>query len=189
MQPEGVAHLAKQIAATIRGDSDDGAVPLAEQRAWLDEVLRQVAEELETANQPIVCSSAGCNGCCRGAVPMSDTEWEVLLPLVTNEAWERVAARRSELSDPDRERTAVCPLIDPESGGCSVYRERPMTCRAYHSVAPTPDLCFPDRVGQQFVPSHPIPQAAAVALMIVVKECGEEIDTLAVRLVREAERR
>ncbi len=185
MKAEGVAHLAKQIAATIRGDGDEGAAPLAEQREWLDDVLRQVAETAETAGEPIICGGSGCNGCCRGAISMSDTEWESVLPLVTNESWERVAARFDELADVEQQQSAVCPLLDPESGGCSVYPERPMVCRAYHSVAPTPDWCFPDRVGAKLVPSHPIASAATVAMLLVVKECGEEVETLATRLTRE----
>jgi Fe-S-cluster containining protein len=71
-------------------------------------------------------------------------ELTLLLDAMDDDAWARVADSEAELRA--RSENAICPLIDPSTGGCSVYRVRPSTCRAYGVVSPR-DWCWPEKVG------------------------------------------
>ena len=182
-------HIAKLVRFVLsrigRGVSKE---PLSAQREWLDGVVDDAVLSLESQNLQLACNGIGCNGCCRGAIPMTDLEWGEMLPLISKDAFARAFAMKDELLDPDRERLAQCPLIDPDTGGCSVYEERPMTCRAYHSVAPSPDWCWPELVGPKDVPAHPITEAAVVALLFDdVDTKTSRVQTLGRRLAFEAQ--
>lgn len=93
--------------------------------ALLDRDTAETAARIVDARPDWPCQR-GCDTCCRNlAAP---------LPLARAE-WERIAA---ELSAPQRAAIVarlaeprVCPLLDRESGACTVYAVRPVACRAY----------------------------------------------------------
>jgi Fe-S-cluster containining protein len=77
----------------------------------------------------------GCDECCRSlaSVPrVSQAEWRLIadalrsLPAeIGNLIRKRIEGSRSS------SRPVVCPLLDTNSGACSVYEARPVACRAY----------------------------------------------------------
>ena len=89
---------------------------------------------------------ARCWGCCRGGIQLWEAEWQRLRPLVNGAALERLQAQGRDI-DGD---TALCPLLDPDTKLCTIYRERPLVCRAYVVVTPR-DYCYPERVGTKEV--------------------------------------
>lgn len=112
------------------------------------------------AGTPVSCKGLGCNGCCRGEVALHPAEWRDLLPHVPDGAWKRVREHSFELSTNSQH--ARCPLLDPDTGGCTVYEHRPFACRAYMVVTPV-DHCYPERVGRQEVASP----ADAIGLIVL----------------------
>lgn len=86
------------------------------------EVQQRVAE-VESGHAQWPCRK-GCDDCCRSlaAQPrVTQAEWELIAAALTPE--KRLAIRGSSGS--------VCPLLDQESGSCSIYAVRPLACRTY----------------------------------------------------------
>ncbi len=78
----------------------------------------------------------GCDDCCRqlAALPqLTETEWDFLraglaaLPAAQKAA---IGHRLDELGA-QAARPVTCPLLDPASGACLVYAQRPVACRTY----------------------------------------------------------
>lgn len=66
----------------------------------------------------------GCDSCCRSlhSQPvLTEVEWRLLQPSLTAALLERA------MSAADR----VCPLLDADSGSCTLYEVRPIACRTY----------------------------------------------------------
>jgi Fe-S-cluster containining protein len=186
IRPQQMAEMLKQILDFVgRGVSRE---PLSDQREWVAKICEDAASDLHNHGLALACGGIGCNGCCRGAVPVTDAEWDALLPVIPEDAWSRVDNAALRLLNPDAERLERCPLLDPENGSCSVYNERPLTCRAYHSTAPSRDWCWPERVGSnKDIPQHPVPEAAVVALLFdAVDTKTSAVRTLGRRLVAES---
>lgn len=78
----------------------------------------------------------GCDSCCRqlADVPqLTAAEWDGLrTALATLPAQQRaeIRWRMAELPT-DRPPRLTCPLLDPASGACPVYAQRPVACRTY----------------------------------------------------------
>ena len=102
----------------------------------------------QSKDKPVSCEAIGCNGCCRGSVPVTPEESERIIALMDDAAWQRVTQSKKELLENSRH--VVCPLLDPESGACTVYDERPISCRAYHVITPK-EWCFFDKVGEKAI--------------------------------------
>jgi Fe-S-cluster containining protein len=117
---------------------------------------RRVQENVEILAPHLACKGPGCWGCCRGQVELTGEELERLLPLVTEEAWERTKAIPKDAV----RRQTICPLLDPRTKLCSVYSERPLVCRAYTAVGEWKH-CYPELAGEQTVKSPTSPLVAA----------------------------
>lgn len=114
----------------------------------LDELRSFVDAAMDHHKARFSCSGAGCNGCCRGSVELTLEEAEDVVEVVDEAGWLRVERAAADLvANP---LTARCPLIDPETGGCSVYEKRPLVCRSYASTSPR-DWCWPERSGRRTV--------------------------------------
>lgn len=128
---------------------------LAYAQRMVDEALADTRQALARSATPISCPSgrAGCWGCCRGHVDVHASEVARIGPRVSALAWGRVLVlvgrlyrARSDAEFTQWLRTAVCPLLDPGTGECTVYEDRPLACRGYAVVTPVDD-CYPERVG------------------------------------------
>ena len=88
------------------------------------------------ATHPDWLCGKGCDTCCRqlAALPqLTRAEWELLrdglagLPAPQRaEIRRRIEALGSKPPPP-----VICPLLDPASGACPVYAQRPVACRTY----------------------------------------------------------
>lgn len=104
--------------------------------------LSQLHEDIDTrvlairSAQPDWPCGRGCDGCCHrlARIPqLTREEWQLLqtgiaaLPdAVREEVGAGIIALGQQQSRPYR-----CPLIDPQSGACRTYAQRPIACRTY----------------------------------------------------------
>lgn len=132
-------------------------------RALSDQIVRETVRRVEESGAAISCRE-GCAWCCRGLVAISEVEARRLRELVEAEPEPRRSERRarfaavrdrlaeagllSRLLEPARwtpEEYAslvdacfalalACPFLEEES--CSIYAERPITCREYLVTSP-----------------------------------------------------
>ncbi|MFO0911808.1 MAG: YkgJ family cysteine cluster protein [Pirellulales bacterium] len=140
-------------------------LPLA--RALSDQVVSQTCRNVEASGQRISCR-AGCGACCRNLVAISEVEARRISEVVTelpeprqSEIRRRFAEARHQLDqtgllqllqDPDQltdddyarlcevyfRQNVDCPFL--EDGACSIYAERPITCREFLVTSP-PEYC------------------------------------------------
>ena len=104
--------------------------------------LSQLHAEIDTrvqtirADRPDWLCGKGCDNCCRrlSEVPqLTATEWDLLrdglaalAPQQRDEIGRRMVALGEQTTCP-----VVCPLLEPATGFCPVYAERPVACRSY----------------------------------------------------------
>lgn len=78
----------------------------------------------------------GCDRCCKrlADVPqLTGAEWALLqegLAALPPDQLDLIATRITALG-PTPARPVTCPLLDPDSGACPVYAQRPVACRTY----------------------------------------------------------
>jgi Fe-S-cluster containining protein len=136
-------------------------LPLANQLA--DALVGVAANAVEELGEKISCK-AGCGACCRQLVPISEVEARRIAEVVEalpeprrTQVRERFAEARRRLAESGlleklEQRTAwdqeeyravglayfhqgvACPFLEDES--CSVYEDRPVTCREYLVTSP-----------------------------------------------------
>lgn len=136
-------------------------------RALSDAVVRETSAAVEAAGAKISCRK-GCGACCRNLVAISEVEARRVGAVVESlpearrdvvrgrfaEARRRLerAGLLEELESPDRvtdegytalvgayfEEGIPCPFLEEES--CSIYDERPITCREFLVTSP-PEHC------------------------------------------------
>ena len=75
------------------------------------------------------CAGPGCNGCCRGTVPVSVREAKDIAGALTFEQGQAVRAARMK----PRTWISRCPLLTT-GGVCGIYDRRPVACRLHHSI-------------------------------------------------------
>jgi hypothetical protein len=134
--------LARQVIAETRADPSR----LPDLARILIAPLRAHTERLEQealADGPRLACRAGCDWCCRGtAVDVLAPEILVIVDHLQGsgqEGWEakiRDSARRVQgMSAEERHREAIpCPLLEIDSGRCSVHPVRPLACRGQGSL-------------------------------------------------------
>ena len=141
-------------------------------------VLADMRSFVETAVE-IRCKGTGCYGCCRGPIAASGAEADRIAFHMDDAAWSRVLEVSSEL---ENEEDVWCPLLDPETKACSVYKERPLTCRAYHSLR-EPEACYTDTFGVADIPRVGQLEAVAVHSYFLEIEAGKEVGVLGALLL------
>jgi Fe-S-cluster containining protein len=154
-------------------------LPMA--RALSDAVVRETCRAVEEEGEKISCRK-GCGACCSNLVAISEVEARRIRDLVEGlpeprrsvirarfaEARQRLeqAGLLETLSEPERWTAEVyaelvgiyfaqdipCPFL--EEGSCSIYDERPITCREYLVTSP-PEYCA--RLGSEGVKRVPLP--------------------------------
>lgn len=150
-------------------------------RALSDAIVRETCRAVERAGEKISCKE-GCGACCRNLVAISEVEARRVRAVVerlpeprrdtirARFAEARVRLERAGLLDElqaahlvtDEGYTALvgayfregipCPFLDEES--CSIYDERPITCREFLVTSP-PENCA--RLGSEGVRRVPLP--------------------------------
>lgn len=78
----------------------------------------------------------GCDNCCRqlAALPqLSADEWSLLQEGLAKLPQEQLAAIKHRINRLGEHptRPVTCPLLDPDTGACPVYAQRPIACRTY----------------------------------------------------------
>ena len=87
-------------------------------------------------NHPDWLCGKGCDQCCRrlADVPqLTATEWALLrdgLAALTPPSLQEISRKMAALAAAAA-RPIVCPLLDPSTGACPVYAQRPVACRTY----------------------------------------------------------
>lgn len=119
------------------------------------EIDHHVALDIqEQAIAPEIRCSAGCSHCCKQVVAITPDEAQLLLAAAERNGVEinreRLQRQRGmddaawlTLTGTDRD----CIFLDT-TGRCTVYDDRPMSCRKYFSLDP-PDLCNIERYPSQ----------------------------------------
>lgn len=152
------------------------------------------AMDLRQASQPEVTEIAcrrGCSHCCYNLVTASAPELSYLADHIKSLPGEESAAIQNRVHEAagkvagmdTSERIAAhvpCPLLG-EDGACSVYEQRPMSCRAFVSF--DVDACISEISGKDVaVPSGPNGQTQRLLLIIAFKralmEKGRDIASL-----------
>ena len=154
---------------------------LTEFYSWLDRILGMAKEKSASRGHPHTCQ-AHCSACCSEPLTVSKIEAQYLwdrLPDETRQAmvpkiqaW-IVAMESSGLADFQSDKldavryrrlNLVCPLLSAD-GLCSVYYERPASCRMHNAVGPR--ACCEDlarRPRQQFAIVPEISRYAALCM-------------------------
>jgi Fe-S-cluster containining protein len=144
-------------------------------RALSDAIVRQTCQTVEESGQTISCTR-GCGACCRNLVAISQVEARRIRDVVENLPEPRRSTVRARFAEArqrleqaglleklqaadqwtDADYTALvgtyfqqgiaCPFLEEES--CSIYQERPITCREYLVTSP-PEYCA--RLGSEGV--------------------------------------
>lgn len=147
-------------------------------REDFDAYTQEIQKTLRRRGSPVPCR-AGCDGCCRGEVRVSEEEVGRVVASLPPAAYHRLAEQGPGV-DP---RTAVCPALDPVSRRCSIYAERPLICRGY-MVINHPDICHPERVGEADVALIREP-----LLVILARTTGQSETTLRSLMIATAPQR
>ncbi|MDE1948749.1 MAG: YkgJ family cysteine cluster protein [Burkholderiales bacterium] len=151
-------------------------LPLA--RSLADAVVRQTCDAAAAAGEPVSCR-AGCGACCSHLVAVSEIEARRIGEVVDGLAeprrsevlarFERARERLAEaglLDELERPQdwtgeryhrltgayfrlSLPCPFL--EQGSCSIYEERPLTCREYHVVSDPAHCALPGHPGVRVV--------------------------------------
>jgi Fe-S-cluster containining protein len=165
----------------------DDLLPLA--RILSDSVVAATVNAVENTGAAISCK-AGCGACCRNLVAISEVEARRIATVIDQMPEPRQSVVRERYEDArrrleqsgilsrlqDRDRLTddeylvlcteyfhlqiACPLLEDES--CSIYNERPITCREYLVVSPPEHCSHPTAETVQRV-NIPLPVFNAVA--------------------------
>lgn len=118
---------------------------LVQLRRRVDDAVQKSRPLLIAQGTPITCGGAGCSACCRGDVEVSAREAQAILARAPERAFRRALALADRIEDEDARRRVPCPLLDA-GGLCSVYLERPLSCRLYQVTTPR-DWCKTEEDG------------------------------------------
>lgn len=181
------AFLAREIPPLVRQGlplfaGKDADQRLATARAYIEAILPIASEQAaEHLGKAIACGPR-CPACCVycDKIEILPIELRRILDLVERQGRLEEVARRAELR---RARgKGACPLLS-RNGRCTVYEERPISCRRYHSLDRAAcGRCARDD-GQTSVPW--IPELIASGLALMVLAYGELKPVKPVDLVRD----
>lgn len=97
----------------------------------------------------------GCDHCCRhlaGLPVVTPPEEELLREGIAalDEAARAGVAERFRALGAAPERPVVCPLLDPATGACLVYEQRPVACRTYSFMSSGTRGCIAGRLRRRW---------------------------------------
>jgi len=110
--------------------------------------LVQIADEISQQIQPHTPCRKGCAACCHIALPISRSIALLLSATSGRKLDEKAGAPITpevlyDLREGNIKRYygKPCPFLDGATQSCSIYEDRPITCRIHHSLADTAAPC------------------------------------------------
>jgi len=102
-------------------------------------LIYQVADDISLVREPFVACKKSCSSCCHMNVSLTKAEAERLAKAVG-----RKMAPIADFSRhaPDKFAGMPCPFLDTQ-GACSIYADRPLSCRKHSSFFETAMSCHP----------------------------------------------
>lgn len=187
------AHMTVSFTVPV-GPCAPGAL-LPDVQRLADQVTTLAEQQAGKAGRAVTCAK-GCDACCRQVVPISPTEARHLHAVVEAQPPERAAVLRERFErvrthmlqhvpQPDasddkaaRYRFAMawyrqhmdCPFL--EDGACSIYADRPITCREFMVTSPVAGCEALDR--EQIVPLTRAVSVSSV-LALTTAERGQAV--------------
>ena len=110
--------------------------------------IYQVAEDLSNVRRPFVACKKGCSSCCHMNVSITKAEAERLAK-ASGRSMARIAAAPRHARD--KFAGKPCPFLDSH-GACSVYVDRPLSCRKHSSFFESASACDPSVMNNIEVP-------------------------------------
>ncbi|WP_457334893.1 YkgJ family cysteine cluster protein [Rhizobacter sp. P5_C2] len=110
--------------------------------------IYRVADELSKAREPFVACEKGCASCCHMNVTITKAEADRLERAAGRRA---AAVDRSVHHDQGKFVGIPCPFLDAQ-GACTVYEDRPLSCRKHGSFFESAAACHPSVMNEVEVP-------------------------------------
>ena len=101
--------------------------------------IYQVADDLSNVRGPFVACKKGCASCCHMNVSITKAEAERLAK-ASGKSMARIAAAPRHARD--KFAGKPCPFLDSQ-GACSIYVDRPLSCRKHSSFFESASACDP----------------------------------------------
>lgn len=138
--PQAVLDAEDALPRNLRGLNASSRSKL--QRVYL------VANELSVIRAPFVACGKGCASCCHMNVSITRTEAERIAKASGRRMSDVAASRRHAT---DRHVGSPCPFLG-EGGACSIYEDRPLSCRKHASFFEDASACAPSVMNVVEVP-------------------------------------
>ena len=161
---------------------------ISELHKKIDALDAALAKESASRGRPITCEGKGCCACCKEPVYCSSAEVKHMLELLCDGAKDRVAARTSTAIEKvkatglfDKDMPPVmewlamklpCPFLYHDQ--CSVYANRPISCRSHMAVGPK-EWCETNRMEQKYPMADEHSMACGQAIIEAHAKLGGEI--------------
>jgi len=110
--------------------------------------IYQVAEGISRIREPFVACKKGCSSCCHMNVSVTRAEAERIAKAAGRKLAPIASAPRHA---PDKFAGKPCPFLD-ERGSCSIYADRPLSCRKHSSFFESASACHPSVMNAIEVP-------------------------------------
>lgn len=99
--------------------------------------MKKAAQKISELISPLVACKSGCSYCCHISVTISSVEADAMAKASGRKA-KKLSANVDD-SMPQKWFRVPCPFL--KKGKCSVYDERPISCRLMFNIADTPEQC------------------------------------------------
>ena len=142
-----MAAISRELAAAEGSLPRKMATANASTRSKLRKIY-EVADELSRVREPFVACGKGCASCCHMSISITSAEAELLA---------NASGRRAStiVRSPERAADAFsgqpCPFLDGQKR-CSVYADRPLSCRKHASFFQDNGPCHPSVMNEVLVP-------------------------------------
>lgn len=107
-----------------------------------------LADELAKVRMPYVACGKGCASCCHMNVSLTSAEAEKIGQAIGHTA---TPIKSAVPRGPDYYAGKPCTFLSSE-GACSIYENRPLSCRKHASFFENPTPCHPDAMNEIKVP-------------------------------------
>lgn len=143
---DGFRFRLQNMVKEIQKDLPPGPLRAKAAHQTVDTLL---SEALTKNPMPVSCKSK-CSFCCYQKIPLTDSEYDLVMGYAQRAGWELGEEKRKRLKrqhnaikhkywDHLRQEDKKCVFLDDDNL-CSVYEERPMACRV-HLVVSDPKKC------------------------------------------------
>jgi uncharacterized protein len=130
-----------------------------------------MADELSAIRSPFVACAKGCASCCHMNVSITRTEAERIAK-ASGRCMSEVGASRHHATE--RHAGTPCPFL--EGGACSIYDDRPLSCRKHASFFETAAACDPSVMNAIEVPQVAFSGLDQALFAVSGGECAVQAD-------------